>query len=114
MSDEYIRSALDYVANPKDMNLFRDTFYNSAGKEGKFRGDPNLYVVGWANFAFYATDFGWGKPVCLVPGGINSNGKAFILNTGSGDGFIVAICLQPSHVDALKKLFYEDMETTTS
>ncbi|XP_057437730.1 hydroxycinnamoyl-CoA:piscidic acid hydroxycinnamoyltransferase-like [Lotus japonicus] len=104
MSDGYVRSALDYLADQKDMNLVRDRLYNSAGQ------NPNLYVVGWANFPFYETDFGWGKPVCLLPGSIGSDGKAFILNDVSGDGFVVAVCLQPSHVDALKKLFYEDIE----
>ncbi|TKY62889.1 Spermidine hydroxycinnamoyl transferase [Spatholobus suberectus] len=111
MGDEYVRSALDYIANVEDMNLFRDTFYNSGGKGG----DPSLYVVGWTNFAYYETDFGWGKPACLLPGNINSDGKAFLLDTASGDGFIVAVCLQASHIDALKKLFYEeDIENPTS
>ncbi|KAK7396148.1 hypothetical protein VNO78_16949 [Psophocarpus tetragonolobus] len=111
MSDEYVRSALDYIAGIEDLNLFRDTFYNSAGKD---REDPNLYVVGWTNFAYNETDFGWGKPVCLLPGNINSNGKAFLLDTASGDGFIVAVCLQASHVDALNKLFCEDIEKPAS
>lgn len=112
VSDEYVRSALDYVANQKDLNLLRDTFYNN-----QFRGrggDPNLYVVGWTNFSFFETDFGWGKPDCLVPGNVNSDGKAFLLDTRIGDGFIVTICLQASHIDALKKLFYEDIEEPTT
>ncbi|KAK7286561.1 hypothetical protein RJT34_21635 [Clitoria ternatea] len=110
MSDEYVRSALDYIANLDDMNLFRDMFYdNSAGK-----GDPNLFVVAWTNFLFYDSDFGWGEPVCMLPGNINSDGKAFLLDSASGDGFIVAICLQASHVDAFKKLFYDDIEKPSS
>ncbi|XP_061343363.1 hydroxycinnamoyl-CoA:piscidic acid hydroxycinnamoyltransferase-like [Gastrolobium bilobum] len=114
MSDEYVRSSLDYMANQKDLNLFRDIFYNSAGSVGgQFSGDPNLYVVGWTNFPFYSTDFGLGKPAYMVPGNINSEGKAFLLNNGNGDGFIVAVCLQPSHIDALKKLFYEGMEPSS-
>ncbi|CAJ1920201.1 unnamed protein product [Sphenostylis stenocarpa] len=111
MRDEYVRSALDYIACVEDMDLFRDTFYNSGGKD---KEDPNLYVVGWTNFASFATDFGWGKPVCLLPGNIKSNGKAFILDTASGDGFVVAVCLQASYIDALKKLFYDDIEKHAS
>ncbi|XP_027352628.1 spermidine hydroxycinnamoyl transferase-like [Abrus precatorius] len=109
MNDEYVRSALDYIANLKDMHLLRNTFYNSSGK-GKFNGDPNLYVVGWTNFSYYDTDFGWGKPLCTLPGNVNSDGKAFLMDNARGDGFIVAICLQASHIDALKKLFYEDID----
>ncbi|XP_057437729.1 spermidine hydroxycinnamoyl transferase-like [Lotus japonicus] len=108
MDDEYVRSALDYLADQKDMNLFRDKFYNSAGQ------NPNLYVVCWTNFPFYGTDFGWEKPVCLLPGSIGSDGKAFILNDASGDGFVLAISLQLSHVDTLKKLFYEDIESAAT
>ncbi|MED6110446.1 hypothetical protein PIB30_042967 [Stylosanthes scabra] len=108
MNDEYVRSAIDYIANQKDMNSLREKLYNPGG--GKSRVNSNLYIVSWANFPFYEVDFGWGKPVCLVPGSINSDGKAFVMNNGSGDDFIVAICLQKSHVDDLKKLFYDGIE----
>ncbi|XP_014491108.1 spermidine hydroxycinnamoyl transferase-like [Vigna radiata var. radiata] len=111
MRDEYVRSALDYIERVEDMDLFRDTFYNSAGKG---REDPNVNVVGWANFLYFETDFGWGKPVILLPGNINSNGKAFLLDTANGDGFVLAVCLRRSYVDALKKLFYEDIEKHAS
>lgn len=113
MNDEYVRDALDYIANLEDMDLFRDMFYGPGG-EGECRDEPNLYVVGWTNFKYFETDFGWGKPVCLLPGNINSDGKAFLLDTASGDGFVVAVCLQASLVDDLKKLFYEGLGSTTS
>ncbi|MED6113184.1 hypothetical protein PIB30_068515 [Stylosanthes scabra] len=108
MNDEYVRSAIGYIANQKDMNSLREKLYNPGG--GKSRVNPNLYIVSWANFPFYEVDFGWGKPVCLAPGSINSDGKAFIMDNGNGDGFIVAICLQKSYVNDLKKLFYEDIK----
>ena len=109
--DEYAISALDYLANQKDMDLLRNTFHSSAvSEDGRFRGNPNLYLVSWMNFPFNNTDFGWGNPVYLGPGQIGSDGKAFIMNDCDGDGFTVAICLQPSHLNALKKLFYEEME----
>ncbi|AES80868.1 putative transferase [Medicago truncatula] len=116
VNDEYVRSVLDYVANQKDMNLLRDKFYNFAKRNGQFGGEPNLYVVGWTNFPFNESDFGWGKPDCMVPGIVNSDGigKAYILDEANGDGFVVSVCLQPFHIDALKKLFYEDMEMITS
>ncbi|XP_004493180.1 spermidine hydroxycinnamoyl transferase-like [Cicer arietinum] len=118
MNDEYVRSVLDYIANEKDMNLLKDRFYNFAKNKGQFGGDPNLYVVGWTNFPFYENDFGWGKPDYLVPGIINSDGigKAFVVDegVGGGGGFLVTVCLQPLHLDALKKLFYEDIEMISS
>ena len=52
----------------------------------------------------------------MAPGFVNSDsiGKAFVLDEANGDGFVVSVCLQPFHIDALKKLFYVDMEMITS
>lgn len=111
MNDEYVRSALDYIGNQVDLGVLRDTFHvSTVTPEGKFKGNPNFFLVGWTNFLFYDTDFGWGKPVFMGPGNLNSDGKAFVVNDGSSDGFVVAVCLQSYQVDALKKMFYEDIE----
>ncbi|KAK4272334.1 hypothetical protein QN277_020904 [Acacia crassicarpa] len=111
INDEYIRSVLDYIAGQRDMNVMRNRFYSSTvSAEGEFEGNPNLFMVGWSNFGFYETDFGWGKPVHMGPGVFDSDGKAFLMNNESGDGFLLAVCLQSSHLDALKNLFYEDLE----
>lgn len=61
------------------------------------------------NFSYGDADFEWGKPVYMGPGNIHFEGKAFLLNTDDGDGFIVALCLQASHMDAFKRLFYEEV-----
>jgi hypothetical protein len=37
-----------------------------------------------------------------------------VVDEANGDGFLVTVCLQTLHIDALKKLFYEDMEIITS
>ncbi|KAI4350341.1 hypothetical protein L6164_004805 [Bauhinia variegata] len=111
MSDDYVRSALAYIAQQKDMNSLRYPSHSSVvGTGGPFRGNPNMYIVSWKNFALYDADFGWGKPVHIGPGPINTDGKAFIMDNGNGDGFNVAICLQASQLNALNKLFYEDIE----
>ncbi|XP_028761266.1 spermidine hydroxycinnamoyl transferase-like [Neltuma alba] len=102
LTDSYVRSALDYIAGQNDVRLLRN-----AGP-GKFKGNPNLTLVSWMNFSFQDADFGWGKPVYMGPGNINSEGKAFLMNDGAGDGFIVAIRLQASRLAAFKKLFYEE------
>ena len=96
LTDVYVRLALDYTAEQKDVSLLRNTvYYTAASPEGQFRGNPNLTLVSWMNFSFQDADFGWGKPVYLGPRHINSDGKAYIMNNGNGDGFIVVICLHP-------------------
>nr|AFK35488.1 unknown [Medicago truncatula] len=67
-------------------------------------------------FRLMSPILGGGKPDCMVPGIVNSDGigKAYILDEANGDGFVVSVRLQPFHIDALKKLFYEDMEMITS
>lgn len=103
LTDDYVRSALDYVGGQKDVRLLRNT------STGKSKGNPNLNIVSWMDFSFQDADFGWGKPVYMGPGNINSEGKAFLMNDGAGDdGFIVAIRLQASHMVAFRKLFYEE------
>ncbi|XP_054789660.1 spermidine hydroxycinnamoyl transferase-like [Prosopis cineraria] len=111
VTDDYARSALDYIAGQKDARLLRNTC------PGKSKGNPNLDIVSWMNFPFQDADFGWGKPVYMGPGNIHREGKAFLMSNGDGDGFMVALCLQVSHMVAFKKLFYEetgDMFRTTS
>ncbi|XP_061343339.1 spermidine hydroxycinnamoyl transferase-like [Gastrolobium bilobum] len=119
LTDEYIRSALQYIADQKDVSVVRNNVnFNVASAGGQFRGNPSLSIVSWMNFPFQDADFGWGKPVYLLPGNINSEGKAFIMNNGNGDAdgecIIVAICLLASNMDAFKKFFYEDVAEVLS
>ena len=112
VSNEFVRSALDYIASEKDMNLVRYNFHYPANSvhDGPSKGNPNLFVVSWMNFSFKDADFGWGEPVYFGPGYMDSEGKAFIMNKANGDGINVAISLDSSHMDAFKKLFHEDVE----
>ncbi|KAJ7971910.1 Shikimate O-hydroxycinnamoyl transferase [Quillaja saponaria] len=103
MKEEYVRSALDYIANQKDMNLLRTSFHSSTE-------NPNLFVVSWMNFPNNDTDFGWGNPIYMGPGNINSGGKVFVMKNGVEDGsLIIAICLKATHINAFKKFFYGDI-----
>ncbi|XP_028766832.1 spermidine hydroxycinnamoyl transferase-like [Neltuma alba] len=112
LTDEYVRSALDYIEREKEMKVARYNFHYPAKSvyEGEFRGNPNLFVVSWMNFSYREADFGWGKPVYFGPGFMDSEGKAFVLNSSDGDGVVVAICLQALHMDAFRRWFYEDIE----
>ncbi|XP_061343366.1 hydroxycinnamoyl-CoA:piscidic acid hydroxycinnamoyltransferase-like [Gastrolobium bilobum] len=112
VTGEFVRSALGHIENQKDMNMVRNNFHYPATSvhEGPFKGNPNLFVVSWMNFPFEDADFGWGKPVYFGPGFMDSEGKAFIFNNANGNGVIVAISLDSSHMDSFKKLFYDDIE----
>ena len=112
VNDEFVRSALDYIASAEDMNLVRYNFHYPAKSVhmGPSKGNPNLFVVSWMNFSYKDANFGWGEPFYFGPGYMDAEGKAFILNKANGDGLIIAIALDSSHVGAFKKMFYEDIE----
>ncbi|KAK4253874.1 hypothetical protein QN277_010494 [Acacia crassicarpa] len=112
LTDEYLRSVLDYIEREKEMKVVRNNFYRPARKvrEGEFRGNPNLFVVSWMNSSYREADFGWGKPIYFGPGFMDSEGKAFVLNSTEDEGIVVAICLQALHLDTFKRLFFEDIE----
>ncbi|TKY62892.1 Spermidine hydroxycinnamoyl transferase [Spatholobus suberectus] len=112
VTGEFVGSALDHIARQKDMNLVRYNFHYPAPSvhEGPYKGNPNLFVVSWMNFSYKDADFGWGKPLYFGPGYMDSEGKAFVLNKANGDGLVVAISLEASHMDAFKKFFYGDIE----
>ncbi|KAG2405367.1 hypothetical protein LR48_Vigan03g193700 [Vigna angularis] len=112
VTGEFVESALDHIDREKDMNLIRYNFHYPAPSvhKGAYKGNPNLFVVSWMNFSFKDADFGWGQPVYFGPGYMDSEGKAFLLNDANGDGIIVAISLEASHMDAFKRIFYRDIE----
>ncbi|CAJ1921605.1 unnamed protein product [Sphenostylis stenocarpa] len=112
VTGEFVRSALDHISREKDMNLIRYNFHYPAPSvhKGPYKGNPNLFVVSWMNFSFKDADFGWGEPLYFGPGYMDSEGKAFLMNEANGDGLIVAISLEASHMDGFKKVFYEDID----
>ena len=73
MTDEYIRSAIDFIASQRDMNLPRIAYQTPDSDEGSHvLGNPNLNIVSWMNMPIDGADFGFGKPPVLGPGSINS------------------------------------------
>ncbi|XP_042507430.1 spermidine hydroxycinnamoyl transferase-like [Macadamia integrifolia] len=110
MTDEYVRSTIDFLKSQEDLTLFRTSFHTVGCTQGVFFGNPNLAVTSWVGLPIYDADFGWGKPIHMGPGSLGFDGKSFIVPGRDGDGsFIVALRLQVAHMDDFKKFFYEDM-----
>ncbi|KAL2320477.1 hypothetical protein Fmac_029446 [Flemingia macrophylla] len=109
---EYVASALGYIEKVKDMDLVRYNFHYPAPSVRRvpYKGNPDLFVVSWMNFPYKDADFGWGKPLYFGPGFMDSEGKAFVMNKVGGDGILVAISLEGSHMDAFKGFFYADFD----
>ena len=99
MDDEYLRSALDYLELQPDLSkLVRGAH--------TFRC-PNLGITSWVRLPIHDSDFGWGKPVFMGPGGISYEGLAFMIPSARDDGSIyVAISLQRDHMTAFRKLVH--------
>lgn len=115
VTEEYVMSALDYIDREKDMDLLRYNFHYPAKSvcKGQYKGNPNLFVVSWMNFSYKGADFGLGEPVYCGPGYMDSEGKAFVMNNNGGD-IVVAISLEASCMDKLRKFFYDDIKEVFS
>ena len=110
MTDEYIRSALDFVTSQEEVSPLRNSFHIRGYSDAPFLVNPNLVVGSWTNMQFYAADFGWGKPTYVGPGLLNIDGKSFIMPSPEDDGsLVIALRLQTEYMDAFKKYFYQDM-----
>ncbi|GMY13893.1 spermidine hydroxycinnamoyl transferase-like [Fagus crenata] len=111
MTDEYIRSILDFTRSQKHVGGLRCNFHIRGDTEGIFLGNPNLSLGSWINLPIYDLDFGWGKPIHVGPGFLNMDGKSFIMPSPAFDGsLIIALRLQTQYIDSFKKTFYEDIE----
>lgn len=110
MTDEYIRSALDFMTSQENVGSLRINFHAQGNIESSFPGNPNLVIASWIKLPFCGADFGWGKPLYVGPGMLTVEGKSLIMPSPANDGsLIVALCLQTQYMDSFKKFFYEDM-----
>nr|DAD27488.1 TPA_asm: hypothetical protein HUJ06_028956 [Nelumbo nucifera] len=109
MTDEYVRSAIDFLRSQPDLMRFRTSFHSVGCSEGGFFGNPNLTITSWLGLAIYEGDFGWGRPIYMGPGLIASDGKCSVLSGGEDGSLAIPLGLQVAHVDAFKELFYEDI-----
>ncbi|KAI4353082.1 hypothetical protein L6164_002056 [Bauhinia variegata] len=100
LTDEYVRSAMDFMANLENVDRLR--------RDGLSYGNPNVDVVGLLNMPFYDADFGWGRPIYVFPGYLRDDGKAFVIPNASDDGSATVILrLQTKYIEAFRKLCYE-------
>ncbi|KAI4357060.1 hypothetical protein L6164_001034 [Bauhinia variegata] len=115
LTDEYMRSQLDFLASQENVDWLRGGFHIVGGLNGLFYGNPNFNIVSWLSMPMYDADFGWGKPLYMGPGSLNEDGKTFIMPSPSGDGSaIVALRLQTTHMEAFQRFFYEDISIESS
>uniref|UniRef100_A0A5B7AWD0 Putative spermidine hydroxycinnamoyl transferase-like n=1 Tax=Davidia involucrata TaxID=16924 RepID=A0A5B7AWD0_DAVIN len=109
ITDEYVRSALDFVRSQSDVTPFR-TSHTVGCTQGAFYGNPNLVITSWIGLPFYGVDFGWGKEIYMGPGALGFDGKCFILSGHDEDGsLLIPLRLQVARMEAFKKFFYEDI-----
>lgn len=114
VTDEYVRSAMEFMENQEDISRFQDLYAMKNG-EGPFYGNPNLVVVSWITLPLYDQDFGWGKEIWMSPGTHESDGDCLIIPAGGqhDDGALaVAVCLQDCHIEEFRKFFYADIVST--
>ncbi|XP_022949717.1 spermidine hydroxycinnamoyl transferase-like [Cucurbita moschata] len=110
ITDEYARSALDFLASQEDISWVRTSYHTKVKVEAPFWGNPNLSLGSWMSLPLYEADFGWGKPCYVGPATLNADGKSFIMPAPDNDGgLIIAIRLQKKHMDDFKRHFYEDL-----
>ncbi|KAA8522841.1 hypothetical protein F0562_009264 [Nyssa sinensis] len=88
ITDEYVRSSLDFVRSQSDVTQFR-TFNTAGCTQGAFFGNPNLEITSWMGLSNYNTDFGWGKEIYMGPGALGYDGKSIILSSHEEDGSLV-------------------------
>ena len=113
MTDEYVKSAIDFLATQEDICWTRTSSSSSSSivrVKGTSLSNPNLSIVSWLSMPIYDADFGWGYPDYVGPSMLAYDGKVFIMPGPNNDGLIiVAIQLQMKHMEYFKKFFYEDL-----
>ncbi|XP_043709158.1 spermidine hydroxycinnamoyl transferase-like [Telopea speciosissima] len=108
MTDEYFKSAIDFLRGQEDMRPFRTAFHTVGCAQGPFLGNPNLAITSWLGLPIYGADFGWGKPIYMGPVALGFEGRSYIIpGPDDEDGsFIIPVRLMAAHMEDFKKFFY--------
>lgn len=100
MTDEYLKSALDYLEVQSDLtSLVRGA--------STFRS-PNLNINNWRRLPLYGADFGWGRPIFMGPAVVVYEGTIYMLASSNNDGGLLLIVrLEADHMQLFEKFLYE-------
>ncbi|KAK9213561.1 hypothetical protein WN943_002949 [Citrus x changshan-huyou] len=100
MTDEYLKSALDYLEVQSDLtSLVRGA--------STFRS-PNLNINNWRRLPLYDADFGWGRPIFMGPAVVVYEGTIYMLASPNNDGGLLLIVrLEADHMQLFEKFLYE-------
>ncbi|KAK9030121.1 hypothetical protein V6N11_031552 [Hibiscus sabdariffa] len=100
INDEYLRSAVDYTEKVSDLSaLVRGAHTLRC---------PNLMVNTWVRSPLYGADFGWGRPIYVVPANIFQEGNTLVLPSPPDDGSVWVVArLETRHMTLFKKQFYD-------
>ncbi|XP_042509682.1 spermidine hydroxycinnamoyl transferase-like [Macadamia integrifolia] len=112
MTDEYFKSAINFLRRQEDLGAFRTGFHRDAvgRKQGDFLGNPNLAITSWLGLPIHGADFGWGKPIYMGPGKLGFDGRSFIIPGPNDDGsIIIPLRMIPAHMEGFTKFFYDDI-----
>ncbi|XAR57415.1 hypothetical protein NMG60_11025549 [Bertholletia excelsa] len=108
ITNEYVKSYLVTLSKEPDLSKFQHP-YGVGSSSGVFRGNPNFHITSWIGIPLRGNDFGWGKEVYCGPMNLAYDGKSTILDNDEDGSLVVGLRLQVAHMDAFKKLFYEDI-----
>ncbi|KAJ1700128.1 hypothetical protein LUZ63_008640 [Rhynchospora breviuscula] len=104
VTDEYIRSFIDYVKVMSDKKMSVKTKYVS---------EPDLRIRTILGVPLCDVDFGWGAPQLFSWEKPTENRVAYIMNQLENDGGIkLTLALDPSTMNQFEKVFYEELSFT--
>lgn len=101
VDDEYMRSAMDYLAMQPDMELLRGRHLTKGA---------NVKVTSWAGMGVQGANFGWGQASFLGRGWVEAEGQAYLVPSLEKNKatYLLSISLQPDHMARFKRLFFQD------
>ncbi|XP_074279652.1 anthranilate N-benzoyltransferase protein 1-like isoform X2 [Silene latifolia] len=110
MDNEYLRSAIDYLAvNPGLSSLNPSLTWIQQERS------PNLSINSWFGIPFEEADFGLGEPTWVRLGGVGYEGQTLIMPSTNGDGSLsVSINLSMAHMNIFKNYIYDFVEILPS
>ncbi|KAL8142431.1 hypothetical protein V2J09_015463 [Rumex salicifolius] len=102
VTEEYVWADLDYWKRQPDLRVWRGL----RTTEGMYV-NPDVMVTSWFTLPLHGLDFGWGEETHMGPGHQTMEGISTILPGRHDGSALVAMCLQPAHVNDFKAYFYD-------